>query len=115
MAVIPVDKARIGVVLAAPISDRRGRLLMPAGKTLSEKHLDALPMWGISHIEIEGEDGLEEGLQEELAPWAVAQAGEEMAHRFLYADLTDPAMKELNALAVHRRALQLQREVRHDG
>lgn len=115
MAVIPVDKAQIGMMLAAPISDRRGRLLMPAGKELGNKHLDALPMWGISHIEIEGDEGLEEDLQEEVAPWAVAQAGEEMAHRFLHADLTHPAMKELNALAVHRRALHLQREGRHDG
>ena len=88
---------------------------MPAGRALGEKHLDALPMWGISHIEVEGEEGLEEELQEALAPWAVAQAGEEMAHRFLHANLTHPAMKELNALAVHRRALLLHGEVGHDG
>lgn len=114
MALIPVEKAQVGMVLASPVSDRRGRLLMPEGRALGEKHLDALPMWGISHIEIEGEDELSEDLNVEVAPWAVARAGEEMAHRLLHADLSHPVMKEIAALAIQRRAIQLQREEHHD-
>lgn len=111
MALIPVEKAEVGMVLAEPVLDRRGRLLMPAGRELEEKHLEALPMWGIAHLQVEGEDLQEDGkLLEAMAPWAVAKAGEEIAHRFLHAGVTHPAMKELSALAIRRRALALQQE-----
>jgi hypothetical protein len=109
-----VEKAEVGMILAEPVMDRRGRLLMPAGRELLEKHLDALPMWGISHIQVEGDGmGDDEELLEEMAPWAVAQAGEEMVHRFLHAGTAHPVMKELSALALKRRALELQQEKSH--
>lgn len=114
MALIPVEKAEVGMVLAEPVLDRRGRLLMPAGRELEGKHLEALPMWGISHVQVEGEGVPDDDkLMEEMAPWAVAQAGEEIAHRFLHAGVGHPAMKALSAMAIKRRALELQREESH--
>jgi len=114
MAHIPVEKAEAGMVLAEPVLDRRGRLLMPAGRELEEKHLEALPMWGIAHVQVEGEGMPDEGkLMEEMAPWAVAQAGEEVAHRFVHADVTHPVMKELRALAIRRRTREIQQEANH--
>jgi hypothetical protein len=109
VALIPVEQAELGMVLSSPVTDRRGRLIMPAGKALEEKHLDALPMWGISHIEVEGagpethDDPLEK-----VAPWALAQAGEEMDGLFLHANNSHPVIRELKALRTARRALAIQ-------
>ena len=42
------------MVLAAAVNDRRGRMLIPAGKELDEKLLKALRMWGITTVDIDG-------------------------------------------------------------
>ena len=112
---IPVEEAEMGMVLAENVSDRRGRLLMPAGRVLEEKHLHALPMWGVTHIEIEWDEPESEAeTSESVAPWAMAQAGEEIGYLFLHANTTHPVMQELNALRVRRRAMELQRETHHE-
>ncbi len=104
------------MVLAEAVTDRRGRLLMPAGRALEEKHLRALPMWGVDQIEIEGEEPRGEPEREtELAPWAVARAGEEVGNLFLHANTAHPVMKELHALRLQRRALEIQEEETHAG
>lgn len=56
MAFIPVDHVQSGMILASEVTDRRGRLLIPSGRELGPKHVQALKMWGISRIEIEGDD-----------------------------------------------------------
>jgi hypothetical protein len=111
LALIPVDKAELGMVLSAPVTDRRGRLLMPAGRPLEEKHLDALPMWGITQIEVEG-DGPDMGEDptQELAPWAVDRAGAEVSHLFLHDDGTHPVMQELRTFRTLARAMEIQME-----
>jgi hypothetical protein len=42
------------MVLAENATTFRGQLLLPAGTTLSEKHIEKLLAWGISEAEIEG-------------------------------------------------------------
>jgi hypothetical protein len=111
---IPVEKAEVGMVLEEGVSDRRGRLLMPAGRALEEKHLQALPMWGVTHILVEGvESDPEEEERRDLEPWAMAQAGEELSHVFLHADEQHPVIRALSALRIRRRALEIQREASH--
>ncbi len=111
MALIPVDKAELGMVLSAPVTDRRGRLLMPAGRPLEEKHLDALPMWGITQIEVEGDGpGVGEDATEEVAPWALDRAGEEVGQLFRHDDGTHPVMQELRTFRTLARAMEIQRE-----
>ena len=111
LALIPADKAELGMVLSAPVTDRRGRLLMPAGRALEEKHLDALPIWGITQIEVEG-DGpdSEEDPAEDLAPWALKRAGEDVSQLFLHDDGTHPVMQELREFRSLARAKEIQRE-----
>ena len=115
MARIPVQKAEVGMVLTEPVHDRRGRLLMQAGKTLEEKHLDSLPMWGVLVIDIEGDepDSQTESYVE-LAPWAIDRATEEMAGVFRHANTDHPVLAALKALRVRRRAEEMQREKHHD-
>ena len=111
VALIPVEQAELGMVLSAPVTDRRGRLIMPAGRALEEKHLEALPMWGVTHIEIEGDGpAVQEDPLEDLAPWALARAGEEMDHLFLHTNTSHPVMRDLRAMRTIRLAAEIQRE-----
>lgn len=43
------------MALAADVQDRRGRLLMPSGVTLQDKHVRSLRMWGVTHVDALGE------------------------------------------------------------
>ncbi len=115
MARIPVQKAEEGMVLTEPVYDRRGRLLMQAGKTLEEKHLDSLPMWGVLVIDVEGDDpDSETETLLEVAPWAIDRATEEMAGVFRHANTDHPVIGALQALRVKRRAEEVQREEHHE-
>ncbi len=44
------------MVLAQDVSNSRGQLLVPAGTVLTEKHIGALQMWGISFLHVECPD-----------------------------------------------------------
>lgn len=83
MAVVAVDKIQPGAVLAAEVHDCNGRLLIPAGKELLERHLDALRMWGVTHCEIEG-DGPEEDETAELDPEVLEAAAQVVEALFLH-------------------------------
>lgn len=61
MAQIAVDQVQAGMVLAAEVQDRRGRLLIPSGRELDAKHVQALKMWGITRVEIDGDDPSADG------------------------------------------------------
>lgn len=114
MPLIPADKAKAGMVLAEPVRDRRGRLLLPAGKVLEERYLEALPMWGVTHIAVEGGAGADDAEApqdpwEALEPWAVAQATHELEEVFAHANCSHPLLALLHRTRVLRRALALQR------
>ncbi len=53
---VPTAELRAGMTLAAPVHDRSGRLLIPAGMTLQDKHLRVLQAWGVSEVRIQDGD-----------------------------------------------------------
>jgi len=107
---IPVDRAQVGMVLAEPIQDRRGRLLIPAGKELTERYLGSLPMWGVTHVDVEGaEDGETEDGGGAVEPWAISLARDELEQRFLLANRSHPVMKELLDICTRRRSRSIQK------
>ncbi|MEQ9400729.1 MAG: hypothetical protein RJQ04_16310 [Longimicrobiales bacterium] len=81
MAYLTVDQAQEGMVLSAPVTDRRGRLLIPAGKELSERHVDALRMWGVTHVEVEGDSPAEE-VDRDIDPETLSEAERIVSERF---------------------------------
>lgn len=105
MATIDVSQAEAGMVLAADILDKRGRLLVPAGKELSEKHVRALPAWGVSRIEVEGDD-IAGAI--ELEPWALQEATAEVDTLFSRVNREHPLFQGLTEVCVERFALALQ-------
>ncbi|MCX7049551.1 MAG: hypothetical protein NTX50_29210 [Candidatus Sumerlaeota bacterium] len=47
-----------GMVLAEPVINRQGQVLLPAGTALTAKHHIMLKTWGIAHVAIQtAEDG----------------------------------------------------------
>ena len=56
MRQIRVEEARVGDVIAEPIEDQNGRVLLPAGAKLSQAVLARLEGWGVFALSIEGEE-----------------------------------------------------------
>lgn len=108
MPLIDVANARSGMVLSADVRDRRGRVLIPSGKELKERYLSALPMWGITHVEIEGDEP--EPAEQEIDEATLARATQEVGRRFEHANRAHPAIEALLAVCVRRRAEELQRQ-----
>jgi hypothetical protein len=107
MGVISLDQAEPSMVLANPVTDKTGRLLIPAGKVLSERHLESLRMWGISTVDVEGSSP-ELSETEPLDPEMVMEAEAYMAQHFGGNDLRHPFMSALSRYCVHRKARALQ-------
>ena len=113
MSVVTIEQAQAGMVLASDVKDRRGRLLMPTGRALTDKHLEAFRMWGVASVEVEGGP-----TQEKEPPRRVFD--EETLERadweadLLFANASDPHpfLKELRAIARLRIAAALTHEER---
>lgn len=113
----PVDDLVAGMVIAEEVRDQQGRLLMPAGTELTDRHLRAFSLWGIMSIRVRGEgggDGAEE-VPLELTPAQVAEAEAIVRVRFPAADLEHPFVAELLRLAALREARRLALEGRRRG
>ena len=109
MAFVTVEQARAGMVLAEGVVDRRGRLLIPAGNELSERHVQGLRTWGITHIEIEGEQPEAEAITD-IDSETVARAEEEIDLLLSANDPEHPFIVALRRSAVRRRAAGLASE-----
>lgn len=107
MAWVPVDRAEAGMALISPVTDRMGRLLIPAGAELSSRHVQALAAWGVDQIEIESDEPPEPEV--EISPEIEGRARTEMADVFRNAGDDHPFLVGLEELAVARRARALAR------
>ena len=106
MALVTVDQAQPGMVLAEGVTDKRGRLLIPAGNELSERHVGALKMWGVTHLEIEG-DGPEGDDLIDIDPEVLARAEHEVDEHLGKNNPEHPFIAALRGRAVRQHAAQL--------
>jgi len=107
LAVVHIDNLVPGMVLCRNVCDRSGRMLLPAGAELTEKHFSIFRMWGILEVEIVGESVVEDvdvPLHEEIDPALLAEARVEMEWLFTHNDPEHPAIKELMRICTERRA-----------
>ena len=89
MRTIAVEEAEVGDVLAEPVTNAAGRVLLPQGAKLSQSVLARLPGWGVTAISVEGEDPDAAGAQQLL---------EDLDFRF--SDLEDDElMMQIKAIA----------------
>ena len=107
MAVVHIDNLAPGMVLSRNVCDRSGRMLLPAGAELTEKHFSIFRMWGVLEVEIVGESVVEDvdvPLHEEIDPALLAEAMVEVEWLFTHNDPEHPAVKELMRICTERRA-----------
>jgi hypothetical protein len=105
MGMLSIDNLSSGMLLAADVHDRSGRLLLKAGTLLSDKHIYIFRTWGVAEADIDGmemEAGNPAGLHEiEPERWDAAES--EIMPLFRHTDLTHPGMKALLHLGILRR------------
>ena len=53
---IAVGEAEVGDVVAEPVVNNQGRVLLPKGARLSAAVLSRLAGWGVARLSVEGED-----------------------------------------------------------
>jgi hypothetical protein len=103
MSRITTNDIETGMILSSDVKDRGGRALLKAGLELTEKHLKIFKTWGITHIEIEG-DETTTSLQTIINahPELEAAAQQAAEDQFRHTDPDHPFFKELNALWIQR-------------
>jgi len=77
MREISVGEAEVGDVVAEPVVNDQGRVLLPKGSRLSAAVLSRLAGWGVARLCVEGEDP-----EAEAPPQAPEAMLEELDHRF---------------------------------
>ncbi|GAM09782.1 hypothetical protein OR1_02063 [Geobacter sp. OR-1] len=107
MATVSIDNLAAGMILKSNVCDRSGRLLLPEGVELTEKHLQILRTWGILEAEIVGGSETEAAGHgdEEISPEALAEAEANVKPLFIHNNLEHPAIKELLRLCIIRKAM----------
>ena len=90
------------MVLAADIVDSGGRLLLPNGTVLTDKHLRYCQMWGVAEAEVEGTEAAAPDADAEFDPAVVAEAEAAVAARFTHVDRSHPAIAALFRHCVER-------------
>ena len=109
MTHVTAQNVKLGMVLAQDVVDGRGRLLIPSGKALSERHIDALRMWGILYVEIEGD--IDEPVRQ-VDPDTLIMAEAEVDRRFTTAGSPGEFLTTLREQAVLRTARGMVRSAR---
>lgn len=84
--IVSFDSLRPDMVLGVDVLDGGGRLLLPAGTVLTEKHLRYCQMWGIAALEVEGDEAVPVP-EEEIDPELLARVEEELRPDFRHTDL----------------------------
>ncbi len=108
MPKISVDSAEEGMMVADDICGPNGQLLLPAGISITAKHLRVLKTWGIRYIVVQGDD-VEAEQPITLSDDALKQAEQALASRFSLCDLKHPVMSVLYQAALRQHAIAASR------
>lgn len=100
MARIMLDQAQPGMVLEQPVSNTNGRVLLPAGCEINEKHIKAMKMWGIVDLCIKGSTESGESETNAVTSHKLENAKNSVAEAFKHANLGTPIMNAIYNEAV---------------
>lgn len=108
MPKIKLESVQEGMVVATDIKNLDDMLLIPAGCTLSEKHINILHAWGIAEVNVEASGEVEELADPllKLPPDVLAKMQEELKARFWKFEDNNAVHQELFRLLLQRRARQ---------
>ena len=104
MSLVAIDKLVPGMVLAANVLDKSGRLLLGEGLELEAKHLLIFRTWGVVEADIDGVGGAEtNSLPDSITQEQMDQAKSTLLPAYCHVDIGHPAISELLRLAVIRK------------
>ncbi|MES2309089.1 MAG: hypothetical protein V4507_09545 [Verrucomicrobiota bacterium] len=101
---IPIAELKEGVSLSLDVVSPNGQLLLKSGFPLTEKHLRAFKMWGITEVETEGENDVQ---VLPFNPEILAKADLLLHDRFYGADLSNPVLSRIYGFCLKRLAQKL--------
>ncbi len=111
MGLLKVDDFKPGMVLAADLKSPQGRMLLPKGSVISEKHIRTCKIWGIVEGDIVGEDARKPGNQPAVLDPALLERARKLAKSsFSLTDVRHPMVREAARLFIERTALGLGRK-----
>jgi hypothetical protein len=100
---VSLDNLLPGMVLAADVHDKSGRLLLGEGVELETKHLFIFRTWGIVEADIAGMDDSDtEVVPDDITPEEFENAKKTLLPLYCHANIEHPAISELLRLAVIR-------------
>ncbi len=101
MARIKVNNLETGRDLSKDAVDPRGRLLLKAGTTIEEKHIEVFRAWGVIEVEVVGDDEPNQEPSEAMFSTLPSEIQEQInlhiERLFSRNDLNHPLIKELIA------------------
>lgn len=104
MAIITIADLAPGMVVAAAVTDRSGRMLLAAGAEITAKNLRTLRTWGVLEVDVEGQDAVVHHVEESVSAEELQAATQLLQPVWRNVDLTIPVMNELFRLCVLRKA-----------
>ncbi len=118
MPKVKTDALRDGMVVTAEVKNMDNMLLVPAGCVITERHIHILRAWGISEVEVQAGEGVEDAgdILQELPPEELKELTAGLESIFWEAIDISPVQKEAFRLALRRKAKQAcaSKECAHD-
>jgi HD-like signal output (HDOD) protein len=100
MGTIHISRLEPGMVLEDEVRDLNGRLLLGKGKTVQPKHFRRFKTWGVTEINIRGNNEDKNVSKPGFDPEQYEKIIEFIRQRMRYNDLEHPAIKEIFRLSV---------------
>jgi hypothetical protein len=109
MPKVKLDLLRAGMMVTADVKNADDMLLIPAGYALTEKQIDMLSAWGIAEIQVQTEDGMDDGGDplQKLSPETLEKVTRELEAIFWTPVDANPIQKAVFDLVLRRKARQL--------
>jgi HD-like signal output (HDOD) protein len=100
MGMIHINELKPGMVLADEVRDFSGRLLLGKGKPVQPDHFRVFKIWGVTEVNIRGNNGDQEESKLNLDPEQIEKIKKSALQVFSHTDLEHPAIKEIFRLSV---------------
>jgi HD-like signal output (HDOD) protein len=100
MGIIHINKLKPGMVLDQEVRDINGRLLLKSDKEIHSSHIRIFKTWGVTEVNIRGNNGSREPSTGPADPQLVEKTEEETKELFQHTDLEHPAIKEIFRISV---------------
>ena len=104
MGKVNLENLKPGMILAAKVVERGGRILLGAGVELTEKHISIFRKWGIAEADVRSvtQEEAAANVNAHLDPRLLQEGEARMARLFHLTDMKEPFIAELSRLCTIR-------------